>query len=188
MNMPPPTDAMIETTAVGGPAAPAVRRGLPKLAPEAWAASLLLSTLVVMLTAQVVLRFVFNIGVSWLEEVIRFVFVWSVYASFLVAAEDDRHIRVALHLSWLPPRWQTVMLTIADLVWIAFNLIVVWFAALYAQSLFEFPYISQTTGINMVWVFLVVPMGFLLLSVRVARFMIKRARGGAEIRDSRLDS
>lgn len=188
MTTPPRTDAMPQPTAGGGHAAPAGRRGIPKLAPEAWAAAVLLSVLVVMLTAQVVLRFVFHIGVSWLEEVIRFVFVWSVYASFLVAAEDDRHIRVALHLSWMPQRWQTVMLTIADLVWIAFNLTVVWFAALYAQSLFEFPYISQTTGINMVWVFLVVPMGFLLMSVRVARFMIKRARGGAEIRDSRLDS
>ncbi|WP_180281402.1 TRAP transporter small permease [Azospirillum oleiclasticum] len=187
MTTPPRTDA-IQETAAGGHPAPAARRGIPKLAPEAWAAAALLFTLVVMLTAQVVLRFVFNIGVSWLEEVIRFVFVWSVYASFLVAAEDDRHIRVALHLSWLPQRWQTVMLTLADLVWIAFNLTVVWFGAVYAQSLFEFPYISQTTGINMVWVFLVVPMGFLLLSVRVARFMAKRWRGEATLRDSRLDS
>ena len=153
--------------------------------PEAWIAGTLLSVLVCLMTAQVVLRFAMNTSISWLEEIIRLVFVWAVYASILIAAADDRHIRVAAHLSLLPTAWQKVILAIADLVWIVFNLVVVYAALKYVLALIKRPYLLPTTGINLVWFFMIVPIGFLILSIRVAMNIRQRWTGSLDILDSR---
>lgn len=159
-----------------------------KTVPEAWFAAILMVVLVVLMTSQVFLRFFMGVAVSWLEEVIRLVFVWTVYASILVAAADDRHIRIALHLSLLPPFWQKVALGLADILWIGFNGVIIYAGTQYALSLFEFPYRLPTTGINLVWVFLIIPVGFTVLSIRVAINIVRRWREDQpEIRDPRLD-
>lgn len=160
---------------------------LRDLSAEAWVAIPLLAVLVGLLTAQVVLRFFFHTAVSWLEEVIRILFVWSMYFSFVVAASDNRHIRVALHISALPQFAQRVVFTIADLIWIGFNLVVTYFGIEYVASLFDFPYLSPTTGINLAWVYMIVPIGFALLTVRVAVNIFRMWRGDVFITDSRID-
>ncbi|MBZ8135431.1 TRAP transporter small permease [Afifella sp. IM 167] len=148
-----------------------------KIGPEAVAAAALFFVLLCLMTAQVVLRFGFGIAVSWLEEVIRLVFVWSVYSSFLVAAIDDSHIRVSLHISLLPPRWQNLVLGLADLVWVGFNSAIIYGACVYSLSLMQFPYRMPTTGVNLLWAFAIVPAGFFILSLRVLWNIRLRARG-----------
>ena len=148
--------------------------------PEAWIAGLLLTVLVCLMTTQVFLRFALNISVSWFEEVIRLVFVWTVYASILIAASDDRHIRVAAHLSLLPIAAQRGVLVVADLVWIGFNLVVVYAAMTYVAALVRQPYLLPTTGVNLVWFFMIVPVGFLILSVRVLLNIRKRLAGSLD--------
>lgn len=57
-------------------------------------ASLFLACAVVLMAAQVILRFGFNRPQAWAEEVDRYLFVWSVYLGALVALQRDTHIRV----------------------------------------------------------------------------------------------
>lgn len=176
--------AMTKDTPSSARPSPSPRPLLGGVGPEGWVAALLLVVLVVMMSAQVFLRFVFGMAVSWLEEVIRFVFVWSVYASFLVAAADDRHIRVALHLSVLPRRMQKAVLAVADLLWIGFNLVLIYASIKYCLSLIDFPYRMPTTRINLLWVFIVVPLGFLLLSIRIGINIGRRNREEIEAHDT----
>lgn len=154
--------------------------------PEEWIGAALMTAVVVLLGFQVVARFGFDRSFSWLEEVSRFAFVWAVYFGFVMAAEGDRHIRVAVHLDLLPKRARLAMLTLADLLWLVFNGVVIWHGYHFTVSMFEFPYISQTTGINLLWVQMIVPLGFVLLSLRVAQVMVRRWRTGEMPEDSRL--
>ncbi|WP_354546291.1 TRAP transporter small permease [Roseovarius sp. MBR-78] len=144
-----------------------------------------MTLVVTLLGFQVIARYGFGQAFSWLEEVSRFAFVWAVYFGFIMAAEGDRHIRVAVHLDMLPKRARLVMLTLADCLWLVFNAVVIWHGYFFTVSMFEFPYISQTTGINLVWVQMIVPLGFLLLSMRVVQVMIRRWRHGELPEDSR---
>ena len=105
---------------------------------------------------------------------------------FIVAAEADRHIRVALHLKLLPPKGRLMMLTLADTLWLAFNAVVIWHGYHFTVSMFEFPYISQTTGINLVWVQMIVPLGFVFISIRVFQVMIARWRDDFHLHDARV--
>jgi len=54
----------------------------------------LLACAVMLMTAQVILRFGFNDPQAWAEEVDRYLFIWSVYLGATVALMKGTHIRV----------------------------------------------------------------------------------------------
>ena len=92
--------------------------------PEEWIAAVLMTLVVVLLGVQVFMRFVLDRSPSWLEEVARFAFVWAIYFGFVIAVEKGRHIRVTLQIRMLSPfLWQKIMLTMADVAWIVFNVV-----------------------------------------------------------------
>ncbi|ARC90604.1 C4-dicarboxylate ABC transporter permease [Rhodovulum sp. MB263] len=145
-----------------------------------------MTAVVALLGFQVIARFGMGRSFSWLEEVSRFAFVWAVYFGFVIAAEGDRHIRVSLHLGLLPTKLRLVMLTLADLLWLGFNAVVIWYGYQFTVSMFEFPYISQTTGINLVWVQMIVPLGFAFMSIRILQVMVRRWQTGEGPADARI--
>ncbi|ABN78634.1 MULTISPECIES: TRAP transporter small permease [Cereibacter] len=155
--------------------------------PEEWLGVLLMTLVLVLLSMQVIGRYVLGWSFAWIEEVSRFAFVWAVYFGFAVAAEKDRHIRVSVQIAFLPPRAQKILLTVADLIWLGFNALVIWFGTIYIADMFEFPMVSQTTGINIAWVQMIVPLGFLLLSFRVIQVMIRRWKNDEGVIDTRMD-
>ena len=80
-------------------------------------ATLFGATLVV-ITAQIVWRYVFNDSLTWTEELARYLFVWITFVGAALAIRDRSHIRVALLVDRLPRklrRW----LDVAQLVLVA---------------------------------------------------------------------
>jgi len=59
-------------------------------------AALLLGIDVVLVSTQVILRYVFNNPQAWAEEVGRYVFVWVIFIGALLATARDSHIRVTV--------------------------------------------------------------------------------------------
>lgn len=154
---------------------------------EEWLGVMLMTLVLVLLSMQVIGRYALGWSFAWIEEVSRFAFVWSVYFGFVVAAEKDRHIRVSVQIAFLPPLAQKVLLTFADTIWLGFNAIVIWFGTIYIADMFDFPMVSQTTGINIAWIQMIVPLGFLLLSIRVIQVMIRRWTNDEGVIDTRMD-
>ena len=59
-------------------------------------AGCLLVLLTVLLTVQIINRYILGTSFVWLEEIARISFVWMIYFSAAGAARDDRHIRVEI--------------------------------------------------------------------------------------------
>ena len=154
---------------------------------EAYAAGFFLAVLVILLTVQILLRFIFGRTLSWSEEVSRFAFVWAVYFGFVLAAKENKHIRVTAQFKRLSPGMQVVLFTLADTVWSLFNFVMVFVSGKFTLSMIRYPYISQTTGLNLLWVFMIVPIGFAFMGLRVIQVMISRIKGRIAFSDSRLD-
>jgi TRAP-type C4-dicarboxylate transport system permease small subunit len=154
---------------------------------EGFFAILFTLTLIVLLTLQVFFRFVLNKSISWAEEVSRFAFVWSVYCGVVLAANEDRHIRVKIQLKLFSERTQKWILAVADIFWIIFNSVLAFFAVEFVWSMFEFPYYSQTTGINLVYVYTVIPFGFIFMTVRIIQALVRRFGQEIELKDSRME-
>ena len=140
-----------------------------------------------LLTLQIVLRYFFGKSIAWMEEVSRYFFVWAVYCYIILAAKDDSHIRITFHLKKLSERTQKIVLSLADSMWLAFNLIVVYVSIQYVVSMFEYPYYSQTLRFNIAYVYMIVPIGFTFLSVRIFQAMVKRIKSHVVIPDQIID-
>lgn len=127
----------------------------------------LLVGLVAVVALQVASRFLLKIPIEWSEEVARFLFIWFCWLGSSYATLKFHHIRITAQLRVLPVRIARGVMIAGDLVWIAFNLIVVVAGVKYLHSTIEFPYRAMITEINMFWIFLPIPVIFIVFTLRV---------------------
>lgn len=80
-----------------------------------WLLVLLLGVMVVLVFGNVVLRYGFNSGIVFSEEVSRFLFMWLTLLGALVAMHDGAHLGMTSLVARLPVAGQRVCRAMADL-------------------------------------------------------------------------
>lgn len=150
---------------------------------EEYLCSLLLATFVMLLFAQIVLRQFFQYSIPWGDEVSTYMFVWFAYLGAVVAAKMSAHNRVTFQFKWFPPIVKTISETIADLLWIGFNIFFVYLSYDFIFNKMNLFWKSQTTGIPMKYFYLILPIAFTLMSVRILWNMYLRLFKGIEALD-----
>lgn len=143
----------------------------------------LFSVMVILTFAQVLSRFIFNFSLAWTEEVSRFMFVWLVYLSAAMAAKHRRHIRVELIDQFLPRRLSKWAGLLADLLWITYALFVAFQGYNVAMMIAGHGQLSPAVQLPMGIIYLIVPFGFILISIRVLQGIVARFRGDDELTD-----
>lgn len=156
-------------------------------------AGTLLVVIVSLLTINVFSRYVLGITISVTEELVRLLFVWMVLLASSVAAQHGAHIRVAAPTDLLPPRVRAGVAVVADLIWVTFNILVVVQGANLVASMFQYRYVSAALGWSMAWVYIAVPIGLTLTTLRVlqSNYRTWRARAssvGVQATDESLPS
>ena len=136
----------------------------------------LLGFLIVFSFAQIVLRNVFSIGVTWGDGLTRVVVLWLALLGALAASRDGRHIRMNAFVQWLPPRLQLVVGVGSDL-----------FAAVVSAALayfaFEFVRDARSYGDTLLgqfpawWFESIMPVAFALIAYRFLLHALGRKRG-----------
>ena len=136
----------------------------------------LLGFLIVFSFAQIVLRNVFSIGVTWGDGLTRVVVLWLALLGALAASRDGRHIRMNAFLQWLPPRLQVVVGVGSDL-----------FAAVVSAALayfaLEFVRQARSYGDTLLgqfpawWFESIMPVAFALIAYRFVLHALLRKRG-----------
>lgn len=134
---------------------------------EQYFCAFLMTLVVFCLGAQVFFRFVLNASLTWSEELSRFAFIWLVYMGAVLGARERIHIRVTAFHRLVPLAARGWLIPVADLLWVAINLIFAWQGALQVGHLMQFSYISPALQWNMAIIYSVVPVGFLLMSFRI---------------------
>ena len=123
----------------------------------------LLVGIMIMLMAQVVVRFAFGHGLTFSEELCRFSFLYLVYFAASLVACKGAHIRVTAHTQKLPAPVRVGLLMLADLLWLGFNATVI-----YQGALLRYVYSG-------------VPAAFTLQSFRILQRWYRHFRGGVSI-------
>jgi TRAP-type C4-dicarboxylate transport system permease small subunit len=148
--------------------------------------AILLTVLMILLGVQVVLRFGFGAALAWSEELIRFLFVWFAYLGAVMGVREGAHIRITALVDALPdPRVRGAIHLVADLAWLAFNIAILWISLGLLETFARFPQTSAAIGVDLWWIYLVVPVSFGLMSVRlIQRRLVQlwrvRAGGAAD--------
>jgi TRAP-type C4-dicarboxylate transport system permease small subunit len=128
----------------------------------------LLVVLGVLLTAQVFMRFVLGLGYSWLEEVIRMLFIWVIFVGAVAAMRRNLHIRVEAGLLLFPKPLRPFAGWLGDLLLFGFCIAVTWHGIELVASSADGSFRLQSTRVSMFWPYLIVPISFGLQALRLA--------------------
>jgi len=94
----------------------------------------LLSGLILLASAQIVLRNVFSIGVTWGDGLIRLGVLWLALLGALAASRDGKHITLGDPTRWLPARLHVAAGVVADLFAAVVTGAFAWYALVFVRD------------------------------------------------------
>ncbi len=150
---------------------------------ESYICQFLLSFFIILLFIQIISREVFNVNISWGEELARFSFVWFVFFGAVVAARLAAHNRVTFQFKKFSKKTQNYIEGFADLIWLIFNGVMIYKSVYLINSMMEFTYTSPTLGWDMAYVYFIFPIAFTLMSIRIIQVNYLKLVKGIDIRD-----
>ena len=168
---------------------------------ESYICQVLLVFFVCLLFLQIVLRLVFSAidslsryfvflehyplpaSLPWGEELSRFAFVWFVFFGATYAARLAAHNRVTFQFKIFPKIVGNIFTLFSDLVWIVFNCVMIFYSINVIKEGFEFPEFSPTLDWLMAYVFLIFPIAFSLMTIRIIQVNIMKYILKIEIAD-----
>ena len=127
----------------------------------------LLALFVILLFVQISLRLLFGYSIAWSEELSTYMFVWFAYLGAVVAAKMSAHNRVTVHMQFLPKWLAKTLMTVADLLWVTFNLYFVWLSYDFVFNRMNLFWKAQTLGVPMKYIYMILPIAFALMTIRV---------------------
>ncbi len=139
-----------------------------------WSAMAALFTLVVLVVAAVVVRYFGILGGSlhWVDEASRFIMVWIAMLGSVVALDRGAHLAVALVPDALGPRGRRAVLLVANLLSIAFTVVLAWKGWELSQRTMR--QVSPSLGLPMGYVYLAIPVAAALMTVQLAAYTLLR--------------
>lgn len=135
--------------------------------------ALFLSTIVLLLGFQVIGRYILGFVSPVFEEVSRWVFVGLIYAGASLGAKRGIHFRVSVYQLVFKGRAGTAVGILGDCIWFGFNLFMVKVGWDFARSVFEQQYLSPALMFPMKYIYPVIPIGFLLIALRMVQYSIQ---------------
>ena len=137
----------------------------------------LLGGLIVFSSAQILLRNVFSIGITWGDGLIRLSVLWLALLGALAASSDGRHIAVGALVRWLPPGPQRAAGIVADLFAALVAAAFAWFSFVFVRDSFQFDD-TLLDGVP-AWPFqAIMPAAFALIALRYLARSLRQRRAG----------
>lgn len=112
---------------------------------------LLLAGMVVMVFANVVLRYGFNSGLNISEEMARYFFVWLTFIGAVLAFRDHAHVGVETVVRMLGPRGRILCVILTNLIIVVCMAVLVW--GTWKQHAINASMTAPVVGLSMIWVY-----------------------------------
>ncbi len=168
---------------------------------ESYICQILLVFFVCLLFLQIILRMVFSAfhwlsqyitffenyplpaTLAWGEELSRFAFVWFVFFGATYAARLAAHNRVTFQFKLFPKIVGDIFTLLSDLIWVGFNCFMVYFSINVIKEGFQYPEHSPTLDWLMAYIYMIFPVAFSLMSLRIIQVNIMKHILKIEIAD-----
>ena len=124
------------------------------------------------------MRYAFETPMSWSDEIAVYCMLWSVYLSASWAVRERAHIRVLNLIQMFPKPLSTWLMYLSDFVWFVVSAFITWQGIILHMSLWERPYHSPVLDIDQKWPYLVVAVGFGLMTFRLMQVYYRHFKHG----------
>lgn len=143
--------------------------------------SVIFCSMMIVVTAQIVMRYVLNSPLLWSEEFARYVYVWLVFIGSAYCVTQNKHVAVTLVTDRLPVLWQKALKVFCNLLAVAALIYMLPHSARYAFK--QGNLLSGCMQIPMSWVFAAIPVGYTLVIAHMLLqiILIIRAEPGKEV-------
>ncbi len=134
--------------------------------------ALIFYVMTTIVTLQVILRFVFNTGFSWAEEVARFLFVWLMYFSISYATRNNGHINITFLVDKFNEKIRKIIMIFVDVLFFIFSTIIFISAIKICQSIAEYKDRAVSIDVSMNVLYAAGLIGFSLMIIRLIQGIV----------------
>ncbi len=143
----------------------------------------LLVAFVTLLFVQILSRELFGFSISWIEEASVYMFVWFVFLGASEAAKISAHNRLTFHFKLMPERWVKYVEAFGDVFWIGFNAYFVYLSYDFVFNRMNKFWKSQTLGVEMKYFYIILPLAFTLMTIRILQVNYNKLVKNIEFED-----
>ena len=142
---------------------------------------ILMVVAVILVSAQIITRFVTKTPLPWSEELARYIFLWLTWVGAAFATKERKHITIDVVTERLPQLGKRFCLVLSTLVWIGFLIFLIGISIILTQSVYQGGQTATGSGLPMWIPYLSIPVGMGLMLFRLLQncyFDIKAMKGG----------
>lgn len=144
-----------------------------------WTSMAVLAFMMLSISYDAIMRYLFAAPTSWSLEINSFLLVYLAVIGAAEAQRHDAHIRITFFSDKLPPRFQAGIRMLIGMLGVLFCVILVWRGGLMAMQAFEYgERVSSAFGTPMVLPYALLPIGFAALGLQ---FLIDMLREGKQL-------
>ena len=111
----------------------------------------MLFAMVVMVFGNVLMRYIFDTGITVSEEMSRYCFIWLTYLGAMVAMREGGHLGMDTLVKVLPVTGKKVCLFLSEVLMLMCNGMFLW--GTYQMHELQVTNISPVVGISMIWIY-----------------------------------
>jgi len=115
-------------------------------------------------------------GAIWTEELARFIFIWISYLAIPSAIKTRRNIRVDIVYDRLPARYQGISWVVVDICFMTLVSVIVYMGWNHLRMLLEYPQMAPGTKMSYFIPYLILPVGFGLMGIRLIQDIVKQVK------------
>ncbi|MDL2266472.1 TRAP transporter small permease [Desulfovibrio sp. OttesenSCG-928-G15] len=143
--------------------------------------SVLLSLLVLLLGTEVFSRFLLGRSFTWIEEMCRYLFVWSSYLGIAIAIKHKEQLRVLMLMNLLEKRFPQLVracFVLSELIFTAFCAIVFYYSISLIDNMSRFKQVSAALEIDVKYAYLIIPISMFLAAFRTLQSLYRDFKNG----------
>ena len=148
---------------------------------ERWISMFLIAFLTAILFLEVVFRYVFYISIGWIGELSGIFFVWFIYLSISYITGQGGHIRVQILDFITNKEFCKKVDLVMDSLWLAFNALMAYYGFELVMSVVEYPFQTPILDISMIIPYLIIPIAFGLMTIRLGANLFLRFKALGQI-------
>lgn len=155
---------------------------------EEFFVSIMLSFLIILLGMEVVSRFITKHSFPWVEEVCRYLFVWSSYLGVAVAVKRKEQLRVLMLMNVIEKRFPKLVrccFVVSELIFTLFCILVFYYSIGMIQNMMRFKQVSSSLEIDVMYPYLIIPISMLLTAFRTLQSLQRDFKFGTLHYESR---
>lgn len=139
-----------------------------------WIIVLLLSSLVIIVTINVIARYFLHIGLGWAEEFSSLLFIWTVFLGAFLGVREKAHLAITFVIKQFPENIQhLIRLIVIGLVSI-FLTVVAWGGYRLVREVVRLKRVTPVLGISAAWGYVIVPVSSTLMLLEIIRILLAK--------------